>query len=61
MTTKTHLTLSAEERDALLEALQSLLADLRYEISDTDSHDFKEGLKTRKHLLESVAEQLQKG
>ena len=60
MNSKTQLTLSSEEREALLETLQSVLSDLRYEIADTDSHDFKEGLKSKKHLLENVVENLQK-
>ena len=60
MTNKTHLTLTAEERDALLEVLQSTLSDLRYEIRNTDSHDYKDGLKSRRHHLETLVQQLEK-
>ena len=45
---------TADERKALKHALESYLSDLRMEIVDTDSQDFRDGLKEEKHLLESV-------
>ena len=53
------LVLTDAEREALVNALQSYLSDLRYEIADTDSHDFREGLKAKRVLLEKVVTQLQ--
>lgn len=45
---------TADESKALKQALESYLSDLRMEIVDTDSQDFRNGLKQEKHLLESV-------
>ena len=59
MTNTTQFTLTDEERDVLVETLQTVLSNLRYEIGNTDSHDFKEGLKSKKHLLESLVERLE--
>jgi hypothetical protein len=53
------LILTDSERGALVEVLQSYLSDLSYEIADTDSHDFREGLKSKRALLEKVVAQLQ--
>ena len=47
----THLKLDEEEKEVLIEVLESTLSDLRYEIADTDLHDFKERLKTKKAVL----------
>ncbi len=52
------LPLEQEEKEILTEVLESKLADLRYEIADTDQYDFKQGLKNRKTLLEQVLEKL---
>lgn len=43
-----------DESKALKQALESYLSDLRMEIVDTDSQDFREGLKHEKHLLEAI-------
>jgi hypothetical protein len=43
-----------DEANALKHALESYLSDLRMEIVDTDSQDFRDGLKNEKHLLEAV-------
>lgn len=43
-----------DETRALKHALESYLSDLRMEIVDTDSQDFRDGLKVEKHLLEAV-------
>jgi len=49
-----HMELTAEEGKALKHALEVYLSDLRMEIVDTDSQDFREGLKHEKQLLEAV-------
>lgn len=48
------LELSEDEADSLREVLSSYLSDLRMEIADTDSLDFREGLKQREAFLRSV-------
>lgn len=49
-----HMDLTPEEGKALKHALEVYLSDLRMEIVDTDSQDFREGLKHEKQLLEAV-------
>lgn len=46
--------LTPEEQGELRTALESYLSDLRMEIADTDSYDFRVGLKARKAALEKV-------
>jgi len=55
------LELSSEEIATLRETLESVLSDLRYEINDTDSHDYREMLKLKQSLLERVIGQLNNG
>ncbi len=55
------LDLNAQEKEYLIEALESYLSDLRYEIADTDSMDFREQLKAKKNALEKVLAALQAG
>lgn len=54
------LELSDDERRILEEVLDAAVSDLRMEIADTDSYDFRQMLKGRKHtlikVLEAVAE-----
>jgi hypothetical protein len=50
--------LSAQEAEELAEILENELSDLRMEIVDTDSQDFRGGLKRRKELLARVLDQL---
>ncbi len=50
----TTLRLTDEERDVLRTVLESYLSDLRMEIADTDSKDFRTGLKQRKEVLQRV-------
>jgi hypothetical protein len=52
------LDLDVDEHRHLVEALESYLSDLRMEIADTDSMDFRDGLKSRKAALMKVLEQL---
>jgi hypothetical protein len=46
------------EAAALKEILSSYLSDLRMEIADTDSMQFREGLKRQEALLQKLLEQL---
>lgn len=43
-----------EERRTLLEVLENVLSDLRMEIADTDSMDFRGMLKARKEVIEKA-------
>ena len=54
----TQLELTAEEAEALKSALEDYLSDLRMEIVDTDSQDFREQLKARKETLMRIRERL---
>ena len=53
-----NLDLTKEENDILATVLESYLSDLRMEIADTDSMDFRESLKKRKDVLNKVLETL---
>ena len=46
--------LSDEDRQILLEVLENALSDLRMEIADTDSMDFREMLKGRKAVIKKA-------
>jgi len=46
-----HLELTDAEASVLKETIQSVLKDLSYEIADTDSKDFRDGLKSRRDVL----------
>ena len=46
--------LQPAEAEVLATALESYLSDLRMEIADTDSMDFREGLKARKKTLRKI-------
>ena len=48
------LKLTDDERQTLAGVLESYLSDLRMEISDTDSLDFRELLKERKRVIRKV-------
>lgn len=52
------LHLENDQRDALAEALETYLSDLRYEIGNTDAKDFRDELKRKKRLLEKTLEAL---
>jgi glycine cleavage system regulatory protein len=53
-----HLELDEEETALLQQTLEDCLSDLRVEISDTDSHDYKEMLKSKKVLMIKIQEAL---
>ncbi|UCF66866.1 MAG: hypothetical protein JSV80_13935 [Acidobacteriota bacterium] len=48
------LDLSHDERSILTTVLDSYLSDLRMEIADTDSMDFRDMLKQRKQVIIKV-------
>lgn len=48
------LNLLPEEASKLREMLEDYLSDLRMEISNTDSMEFRNGLKQREELLKKV-------
>lgn len=54
------LDLDGEEESILKMVLESYLSDLRMEIADTDSYDFRQMLKQRKAVLIKVIETLAK-
>ena len=55
------LDLSTEEVDVLRETLESVLSELRYEINNTDSHDYKETLRKKQGTLEKALGQIKAG
>jgi predicted RNA binding protein with dsRBD fold (UPF0201 family) len=52
------LEVTAEEAEKLSEILENYLSDLRMEIVDTESQDFRQGLKKTKDLLLRIVDQL---
>ncbi len=54
------LDLGAEDARYLKEVVESAISDLRYEINNTDAHDFREALKRKKDSLESSLKELEK-
>lgn len=48
------LDLNRSETEILADVLESYLSDLRMEIADTDSKDFRDQLKVRKQVLIKV-------
>ncbi len=55
-----HLEMNDEEREVLAATLESYLSNLRYEIADTDSYDFRQQLKVKKAILMKIAAALEK-
>mgnify|MGYP001574970778 CR=1 FL=1 len=53
-----HLELTHEEKEMLIDILGNDLSDLRMEIADTDSLEFREMLKKQKEVLKKVLEAL---
>ena len=53
------LDLTDFEAQVLKETLESCLGELSSEISHTDSRDFREGLKKRRHALADIATALE--
>jgi len=53
-----HLDFSTEETKILGSVLESYLSELRMEIADTDSRDFRDMLKERKAVIEKTLDVL---
>jgi len=53
------LDLTPEEQDVLRQVLEDALSDLRMEIADTDSYDYRTMLKGRKAVLAKALAALQ--
>lgn len=53
-----HLDLADEEARILSELIESTLSNLSYEISDTDTKEFRDGLKAKRDVLVKVKEAL---
>jgi hypothetical protein len=52
------LHLSDDDAGLLRELLSNAFRDLRYEIADTDNHEYKQGLKDREARLKTILDQL---
>jgi S-adenosylmethionine/arginine decarboxylase-like enzyme len=52
------LELSDGDASTLKEILSETLSELRYEISNTDAHDYREKLRLKQGVLERVIGQL---
>ncbi|MGC9324021.1 MAG: hypothetical protein ACP5G0_04650 [Desulfomonilia bacterium] len=46
--------LSGEEVALLVDVLETCISDIRMEIADTDSKDYREELKQRKEVLKKI-------
>lgn len=55
------LELNEQERQALLEALQSFLSELRTEVSHTDRQAYRQRLKTQEQVLHEILERMEDG
>ncbi len=53
------LDLSPEEQEVLADALSSYLSNLRYEIGNTDSYDYRSRLKAKEEALNRILATLQ--
>ncbi len=53
------LNITPEEGKRLAEILATDLADLGYEIANTDAHDYKLQLRDKQDLLKRIVEELQ--
>lgn len=52
------LSLNEEEHELLIDVLRQTISDLRMEIADTDSHDFRMALHRREDLLKQLLARL---
>lgn len=53
-----HISLETKEQEVLAWALKSAVSDLGAEIADTESLEFRQDLKERKAVLQSIIRQL---
>lgn len=54
------IALNEDEIEALVTVLEATLANLSYEIADTDSMDFRDEIKSRRALLVKILDDLKK-
>ena len=52
------LDITTEEKEVLIESIETAISNLGLEIADTDKREFKDGLKTKKAALMKILEQL---
>lgn len=52
------LQLTDEEQDVLTVLLEGDISDLRYEIGNTDSYDYRQGLKHKEQVLKAILAKL---
>jgi len=52
------ITLTDDEKEALILLLEGSLSDLSFEIADTDRKNFRDQLKARRDLLRKVLDSL---
>ena len=52
------LSLEAKEKEILIWALRSAVSDLGAEIADTENQEYREDLKERKAVLQTVLQRL---
>ena len=52
------LNLSSEQAETLAQVLEDYISDLRMEIADTDSQEFRDDLKKRELFLKDLLRQL---
>jgi hypothetical protein len=51
--------MTPEEKEILVQLLESCLSDLHDEISHTDNYDYREMLKHRRQVLQKLSDALQ--
>lgn len=55
------LDLTSDEQETIAAVLENYLSDLRMEIANTDSMDFRDMLKERKRVVQKVLDEVQSG
>jgi hypothetical protein len=55
----TRLELNEHENKVLTEMIESAISDLGYEIANTDSADYRDGLKDKKTVAAAILQRLQ--
>lgn len=55
----TTLELSEHESQVLAALVESVISDLGYEIANTDSADYRDGLKEKRTVAQSILKRLQ--
>jgi hypothetical protein len=49
---------SDEEKDVLVKVLEEDVSELRYEIANTDSFDYRQGLKHKEEVMRTILDRL---